>query len=302
MGHLCQDIICEMAHFPERGHSNHALKTLISAGGAASQAMVAYSRLGGDAGFAGNIGRDSIGRELIKGLRDEGVDTSFLRPLEGVQSGFSIVLTEKNSGERTFVVHRPAYKSIRFDPLFREYLSSAKCLHIDGTNMQEHLRAAAFAREKGLLVSYDGCSMRQDREKTKKLISLTDILIMNEQFPCWITGANDLRDAMLELAAWGPKVIIATRGEKTVFSLENGSVAEYMTFKVEVTDTTGAGDVFHGAFLFAYLRGRALADCIRFACAVSAISCTGLGGRAGIPDYDGTMAFLSRQQSGQNYR
>lgn len=296
MGHLCQDIVCEVSGFPQRSKSNHALRARISAGGAASQAMVTYSRLGGRAGFAGSLGEDKIGRELIHGLEREGVDTSFLRLRKEMESGFSVVLTEHGTGERTFVVHKPPYVPQTFGEDFRRYLSVARYLHLDGTNMEEHLAAAQLAAELGTRVSLDGCSMRQDRDKTRRLIKLTDILIMNEQFPLWLTGVSSLTGALQKIEDMGPRIVMMTLGNRGSVALQDGKMVRCGIYPVQVVDTTGAGDVFHGAFLFAWLRKMPLERAMRFASAASAINCTYLGGREGIPSFAEVEAFMESHE------
>ena len=123
---------------------------------------------------------------------------------------------------------------------------------------------------------------------------MADILIMNEAFPYYTSGKDCLEEAMRFFADAGSRIVISTLGEKGCVALINGELKYFPAYKVNAIDSTGAGDVFHGAFLAGYLRNYSLEECIRYASAVAAIKCMKIGGRAGIPDHEETLEFMKK--------
>jgi len=111
-------------------------------------------------------------------------------------------------------------------------------------------------------------------------------LITNAAYPTAVTGKATMESALLELAAWGPQIVMATIGAEGVLAVIDGKVRHFPAKPAQVVDTTGAGDVFHGAFLAAYLAGKDLVHCIHFAQYAAARKCEHIGGRKGIPRWE----------------
>jgi sugar/nucleoside kinase (ribokinase family) len=122
-----------------------------------------------------------------------------------------------------------------------------------------------------------------------------DILICGSGFGASLTGRSDIWDAGKAMLDRGPSIVVQTEGEDGSYTTTAGASFHTPAFKVDVIDTTGAGDVFHGAYLVGMLHGWNLEAVATFATAVSAIECTKLGGRAGIPGYADVMAFLAER-------
>jgi sugar/nucleoside kinase (ribokinase family) len=155
-------------------------------------------------------------------------------------------------------------------------------------------RAAVFAKEAGVLVSMDGCSMQEDNELNKKLASLADVLIMNHKYPLRVSGKKTIEEALLEMATWGPKLVAATLGPAGSKAVIDGKVEHIEPYRIDpVVDSTGAGDVFHGAFIAGHLDGMAHREALRFASAAAALKCKKVGGRKGIPTKSQTHAFMN---------
>jgi sugar/nucleoside kinase (ribokinase family) len=130
-------------------------------------------------------------------------------------------------------------------------------------------------------------------EKQKKtLVGLNDILICGEGFAEALTGEEELQEAGNASLTYGPQIVVITMGENGSITVAPEKVFHTPAFKVDVVDTTSAGDVFHGVYIFGLLKGWDLEKIALFASAVSAIVCTFLGGRSGIPDYTQVIAFL----------
>jgi sulfofructose kinase len=135
------------------------------------------------------------------------------------------------------------------------------------------------------------------RDEHRQLVSYVDVLITGEGFARALTGIEDIWQAGRAVLEIGPRVFCETVGERGSYTITRAGDAcdeQFHTpaFPVDVVDTTGAGDVFHGAYIVAMMHGWAPRSCVLFSTAVSAIKCTQLGGRAGIPTFEQTLAFL----------
>ena len=265
------------------------------AGGGASQAAVAYSRLGGKSGFVGIVGSDMTGTYLIEGLDEEHVDRTFVERREG-DSAFSFVCVNSQNASRTLINYHKRLGAINFTPEIEKYMSCAKFLHLDGTMYEDAVNAARIARRLGLPVSLDGSSRQKDNRLNRELASMADILITNEFYPMQIMEDENRERAMLQMSKWGARILMATMGEKGVLALVDGEFIRFPAFHIEPVDTTGAGDVFHGAYLRGMELGYDMAGCVKFASAVSAINCMSLGGRRGIPTFSEVQDFIKKNK------
>lgn len=303
VGHCCQDSICTVEEYPAEDSSTHITAIDDSqGGGAVATAMVAAERLGVHTGMIANLGGDAVGERIIREFRQLGVATEGIRRIAGGRSSSSIVMVDPCKGTRTKFPYKDNLPEIVFDGEQRELLRHARILHLDGTNYENAWKAANLAKEYGVLVSLDGCSMQKENEKNRRLAAMADILIMNAKYPYRVSGQKTLAEAMAYMASLGAEVVISTAGGDGCYAWEAGELIHYPAFRTEVKDTTGAGDVFHGAFLTAYLEGQSLRDCIRFASAVSALKCRRFGGRAGIPDREEAGLFIKREESEYRFR
>lgn len=250
-------------------------------------AMVAASRLGVSTAFIGNIGEDSVSEEIVRLFEDDGVSTEFIARRQDCHGLESIVMVNPANGSRTKFPERDCNPSIAWDDRLRSAIRGVKVLHLDGTNYENAINAAEIAKSCGVTVSLDGCSMQSDNRKNKKLASLSDILIMNKKYALRVSSKPNYEEALLEMASWGPKIVVCTLGENGSLAVRNGQACHFDAIKPEkLVDTTGCGDVFHGAFLCAWILGMDLENSIGFASAAASLKCSKLGGRAGIPSRD----------------
>lgn len=293
VGHCCQDSICTIEEYPPEDGSTHITAIDDSqGGGAVATAMVAAARLGVFSGVIAQLGEDATGDQIERDFLGYGMDVTGIQRVPGGRSSSSIVLVDPQKGTRTKFPYRDNLPAIPWDQGQRDLLRHAKVLHLDGTQYDNAIAAATLAKEYGVVVSLDGCSMQKDHAKNRRLAAMADILIMNARYPKKVSGQEDIRQAMLDMASLGSKIVISTAGKDGCYAVIDGEVHHFSAFSVVAIDTTGAGDVFHGAFLTAWLEGQDLRSCIRFASAVSALKCLKIGGRAGIPTRQEAEAFL----------
>jgi sulfofructose kinase len=289
------DYLFRLPHFPESNTKMDALAAATQGGGLTATAMVACARLNLRTRYIGKFGGNEIGRMAREELLAEGLDLTGSATAAGIPNRLCFVMVEEGTGHRTILRHRDPRVDLQPEDLSREAVCAGRVLHLDGHEGDAALQAARWAKAAGIPVSVDAEEPTQHREA---LFALTDILIVSRRFARALTGRSD-PDAILEgLARLGPACVGLTLGEGGSMLRWRGETLRAPAYPVDVVDTTGAGDVFHGAFLFGFLQGWDAGDILAFANAVSAMKCTCLGGRTGIPRIEEVRRFLGARSPG----
>lgn len=285
IGHCCQDTICTVETYPPEDGSTHILRMDDSqGGGAVATALAAAAKLGAPCAMLGHVGDDAVGQRIVAGLSAFGVDVSAMEVIPGGRSSSSIVMVNPHNGSRTKFPYRDALPPLAFDEKQRALIARSAIVHLDGTQYENALGGARIAKEEGALVSLDGCSRQRDNEKNLRLAEMADILIMNAVYPFAVPGRQTREEALAFFAGLGRKTLVAmTEGKAGCWAWVNGRTIHIPALPVQAVDTTGAGDVFHGAFLARYLETNDSVTSLRFAAAVAAMKCQMPGGRSGIP-------------------
>ncbi|MBQ6655415.1 MAG: hypothetical protein IJM79_07830 [Erysipelotrichaceae bacterium] len=292
VGAAAYDYLCIIDNYPQEDGSANILEIHNQGGGCVATALVATQRLGFSTAYIGNTGDNFGGQYIRDDFVREGVDISLVEVIEGRHSTEGYVLIDPVRSTRTKFPYSNNLPGISWTKEKEDMIRNARILHIDGTNYANCLHAAQIARQAGVPVSLDGCARKKDTRLNANLAMLADILIMNEEFPYYASGKDDLEEAMRFFAGDENKIVISTLGARGSVALINGQLVSFPAYKVEAIDTTGAGDVFHGAFVAGWLRGYELPQCIRYASAVAAMKCRQIGGRAGIPKHDEGLDFM----------
>ena len=169
--------------------------------------------------------------------------------------------------------------------------TSAIIVDAPGTSSRPASAAAAlFAREHGIVTVMDADNYQ---EGIVKLLPCLDVFIASEFFYRDMFGNLPYEEGCRKLLEAGPSTAIVTLGSRgSVGMTAQDGFFRTESFQVPVRDTTGAGDVFHGAYIVGLLEGMDAPECARFASAVSAIKCTCFGGRTGIPNRETVQRFL----------
>lgn len=298
LGLTTVDILMRLAVMPswELEQGSQIQEMRFDGGGPSATAMVAASRLGARTGFVGTAGDDEIGRLKLFYLQRYGVDTSQVVLLPSPEKHVILVYVHAETGERIFSADRNwEHCELLPDRLNREYITSADYLLIDGWMNQSGQQAARWMRAAGKTVVMDG-SRTKDKvgEDLAETVRLTDILICGSGFGAGLTGKTGMHQVGREILKMGPKIVVQTEGEDGCYTTTADEEFHTPAFKVNVVDTTGAGDVFHGAYIVGLQQGWDLHQTARFATAVSAIKCTRIGGRSGLPDFSETIKFLEQ--------
>ncbi len=267
------------------------VRSLIQGGGPAATAIFAAQRLGASTAFISAIGDDARGECILSELTDEGVDCSSIDCQKGAVSPVAFCWVDQTCGERGIAWHRGTTTDLVLPESTVELMDSAKVLHLDGHHTQAALAAMRLAKECNVQVVCDAGTMLPGIEK---IMEGSDVIIASEDFSRTYTGKADPLEALKVLAELPAQWVVITLGSNGSVGFDGKGVVTCPAFDVDVVDTTGAGDVFHGAFVYKYLDCGDLLETMRFASAVSAIKCTEFGGRTGIPTLEIVEDFLEK--------
>lgn len=296
LGVCTMDLLMVVDELPAGELVQKAHATALAGGGPVATALVTLSRLGAKTAMLDRIGGDLTGKMIAAELEAEGVDTCGMVREAGGTSARAAILVRKRDGARAISFAPGSSGELLPEHLDLGLLPEAKILHLNGRHWQACLRAAQAARESGVLVSFDGGSHRFSPEH-RELLPMADVCIVAEEYAARCTGSASPELAAEALLRYGARVVAVTCGTRgSYLALDSGQSWHQPAFLVpDVADTTGAGDAYHGAFLFGVSRGLSFEDCARFASAAGALNTRALGGRAALPTLDELEAFLKAQ-------
>ena len=263
-----------------------------SAGGQTASAMVALQRLGLKTAYAGRFGSDEDGRFGLRAIEYEGVNLDFAEVIDGSDNQIAFIIVESRSGERTIIWDRDERLSYRPDEAPLDLATRGRVLHIDAHDPPACVVMARAAHNSGAIVTSD---IDNIYEGLPDLLPLIDVLITSAEFPHRLTGISDERAALVELKArYGCAIVGTTLGTRGARIYAEGQFIESPIFEVPggCRDTTGAGDAFHGGFIYGMLNGEDLETCLKLGNAVAALKCRSLGARAALPTVDELIDFL----------
>ena len=264
-----------------------------SAGGQTATTMVALRRLGLKTAYAGRFGSDPEGLFGFQTLKDDDVNIDFAEIVEGARNQIAFITVEARSGERTIVWDRDDRLAYKPEEAPAEFGSLGRVLHLDAHDPPACVRVAQAARASGTIVSAD---IDNVYEGLPELLPLIDIMIGSKEFPRRVTGIDDQRAALIELKArYGCALLGMTIGAAGAVVYNDGSFIESPGFEAPggCRDTTGAGDAFHGGFLYGLLTGENIETSLKLGNAVAAIKCSALGARTALPTKSELEAFLN---------
>jgi ribokinase len=298
IGYTALDYLGIVPHLPAENSKLEVRDFTIQGGGPTATAMVALRRLGCKAAYIGKVGDDELGARMLDELRREDVDVSSAVVEAGTTSQFAFIMVDEKTAARTILWTRGSVSRLKVNEANLDLVASAKALLIDDLEPEAALVAAKAARASKIPVFIDAGSLR---EGVRELLPLCDYIIASELFAEQLSGSKDLRKALETIRSFGPKASVVTLGERGCAALVENNVVDVAGFKVRAVDTTGAGDVFHAAYLFAVLKGWDTLRACTFSNAVAALKCKKLGGRAGIPTLPEALEFISRERPGIDF-
>ncbi len=286
------DLLCVVERYPAFNTKSGLLEVARQGGGQAATAMAALARLGLRTAYIGAVGDDEEGVFSLGSLRGAGVNVEGVAIQPGQKSQFAVIIVQREGGEeerggRTIMWRRTA--RLLPEEVREDIVKRGRILHLDGHSAEAEIRAARWAREAGIPVSFDA---ERVLPETEELIRMTDYLVAAEGFPQELTGERDMGEALRRIREMGPRVAAATRGARGALAFDGERFYDSPGFSVETVDTTGAGDVFHAGFIYGVLGGYSLPRTLRFANVMAALSTAGLGGRGRLSRLEEAEAFL----------
>ncbi|WP_392558884.1 sugar kinase [Orbus mooreae] len=261
-------------------------------GGPAATAAVAIAKLGAKVDFIGRVGDDGAGKVIVSELNSYGVNTSLVKVYPNARSSQSAILVDKQ-GER-LIINYPS-PDLLYDTDWLEGVdfSGYDAILADVRWPQGTEYCFKKGQELGIPTILDADITPQD---ITALVALSTHAAFSEPGLFKMTALNEVESALKKGSLSTDGKVYVTLGDKGCLWLEGGEKHWDKGFKVDVVDTTGAGDVFHGAFAFALANGYSTDKVVEFACAVAALKCTKAGGRAGIPTIEQVNNFLNSYQ------
>ena len=289
LGVACLDYLFKAPHARSGGQA--ALTDYaVEGGGIIATALVAAAQLGAQTQLRTWIGDDDKGRLVLSGLEQYQVDTGAVTIVPGARTAVSFVHVTETTGERT-IYHRrgpaPTHAQLSAAAMLEGDYHAAL---VDGVWPEASLAFSHQARTAGIPVVADFCP----HERLRELAAAVDALIVPRACAQRLVPAGDWIDRLRALRKLGPATVVITAGAAGCYYLNQDEAVHQPAFQVDVVDTTGAGDVFHGAFAYGLAARLPLRRCIQLASAAAALSCRALGGRLAIPTHKEVSEYLRR--------
>lgn len=258
-------------------------------GGQIATALLACTRLGLRTALVSAVGDDAASGIALEPLRREGVDLSGVRVVAGAESQLSVIVVDRESGERTVLWHRDPRLSVKVGEVRRDEIEQGRVLHIDGQDLDLSTWAAGVAREAGIPVVLDADTPAPGIDA---LLRRVDFPIVSREFAEKHFGTRSPGDFLRGLGALGARFPVVTLGDRGAVAGGREGVIESPAFQVAARDTTGAGDVFHAAFIWGLLEGMSGTRILQVANAAAAMNCRAPGAQGGLPTREELEDFL----------
>jgi len=267
-----------VTEYPDRAGKAEIVQFEQLPGGQVATALTFLARMGLCARYIGKVGDDETGRASLKSLNAESLDTSSVLIEKGIRNSFSVIIIDQKSGERTVLYQRDKGLDFRNSELNEEIICSGKVLHLDGYD-RASIEAARFCQRNGIAVCADLDTVVPNCDA---LLECVDFLIVSSNFPSEFTGITNRDDAFLKLRNSYDGFLAMTLGNRGCQAWMGGQCIHFPAQLINAVDTTGSGDIFHGAFIFGLLENWSIGKIMAFSNAAAGLSCLHLGARSGI--------------------
>lgn len=288
VGLVVVDHLVVLAEHPDQDTKTNIISDAYQVGGPVPTAQVLLKRFGKQCAFLGSWGDDQYGPLIAEDLATENLDLSASRMLPGTRSGYAQVWIDEQAGTRTIACYRPQHwlpPSELDETPFRQ----TRAVHLDGWPPETSLQAARLARQAGALVSLDTGSLKPGMPE---LIPYLNVMNCPRRFITEYLDTDDVHAAGRKLLAQGPEIVTITDGTRGAWLFTEAGCLHCAALPVLSLDTTGAGDVFSGALLYAILEEWPLQRVLQFACVTAALKCERLGNRDALPSLAEIEAVL----------
>jgi sulfofructose kinase len=290
------DRVLRLAAAPEPSGPRSKLRILDErerCGGQVATAMATCARLGLRSRYLGTVGTDNPGRRLIQELASSGVDVTPVVVREG-RNPFAVILIDETTGERIVLWHREDGVALHRSMIGDDLVRAARLVHVDDVDADASIAAAEMARSIGLPVTSD---VDHADEWTEKLVAAVSHPIFSEEGLSAFANESDPERALRRLRHLHPGLLTVTLGAEGAMALDQDVLIRVPACPVAAVDTTGAGDVFRGAFIYGVLQRWPVVELLQFATAAAGVACTRRGALKGAPDLAEVRALLSPERS-----
>lgn len=289
VGSCNTDMVIRVDHLPEPGETIIGHDFITNQGGKGANQAVAVKRLGGETAFIARLGNDDFGAKSLRLLTEEGIDTSFMRLTDGVSTGVALIPVD-DKGENSIIVSSGANALLspldieEAEPLFEK--ASILLMQLE-TPVPTLISAARLAKQFGAKVVLNPAPYPKEPLPIE-LLELVDIITPNETEAAGMSGVKVIDEdsalkVICEIQKQGIGNVIITAGASGAYTSIDGQLVRIPSEKVEVVDTTAAGDTFCGALCVALSKGTDMVQAIRFANKAASLSVTRLGAWMSIP-------------------
>ncbi|GMV94129.1 MAG: adenosine kinase [Candidatus Hydrogenedentota bacterium] len=302
VGLACADVVARpVDSLPERGKLTLIPQLEIHLGGLAGVTATVYAALGGRAAFIGALGDDGFGSFVQGTLATRNVDVSHVKRVSDVGTAATVVLVS-DDGERSFLHHAGCSQSLFEEDIDFDFVGRARHLHWGGPAVTAGLdgppmgRVLERAKKLGLTTSMDTCYDGASKwlPRIEPALPHLDIVMSSLEEAREYTGCDEPESIADFFRSYGPEIAMIKLGEHGMFVKDSLQSIRVPAHRVEVRDTTGAGDASCSGFLYGYLRGWDTQKSARFANAIGGMTVQAMGGSEGVRSLEDVQAFLDR--------
>lgn len=292
------DTLLLVSHFPAYAGKVPFEAEILSPGGQVASALVTVAKLGMRVKYIGTVGDDVRGLVQMESLRETGMDLSDVEVRENCPNQTAYIIIDQSTGERTVLWSRPHCLRLEPESITLEKIACARMLHIDGHDTPAVEKAAQLARSRGIPVT---CDVDTIYSGFDRVLHSVDYLVASSEFPGqWTSDRDPFRALETIQSEYAMKCAAMTLGSHGALARIGGKFYYSPAFVVNCVDTTGAGDIFHGAFCYAVLKGMSIQETLEFSNAMAALNCTKLGARGGIATMAEARALMERGERRAN--
>jgi sugar/nucleoside kinase (ribokinase family) len=294
VGVVAVDDVLVVAEYPEADQKVEVLERRRVCGGLSATALVAAARLGVRCAYAGQLDRDHLSTFVLGELEREGIDVASVAPRRGARPIHSVVVVDRSGGSRTIFFDQRDYAGPASRSPAASSIQRARVVLVDHVRLDGMVRVARVARAANVAVVAD-FEGGMESARFPELLALVDHLVVPASFAAALTGWTNPADAAEALWSDTRAAVVVTSGSEGCWYRDGASeVSHCPAFPATAVDTTGCGDIFHGAYAAALARGLALAERVRFAAAAAALAVGSYGGQTSAPRFPEVSALLAQ--------
>lgn len=300
LGTIAMDVLMQVDMLPQKDGFCMVKNTSYQPGGSGSNVIVQLARLGAECGYIAALSKDQYGLDILNNLKAEGVDTSCMEVFDKGVTLHTDIVIDQNGDKFIMLNMGDTFEKLEFDDMKKLYVEKAKVFYTDLCPGKPAMKAITAARNRGIetvfnmqvgLATMNGLGV--SKEELLACIREVDVFAPCRQGVFDLTGTENLDECCGYLRNYTDAVLLFTLGSGGSAAYDrDGTKYEVPCKKVNVIDTTGAGDSYMGGFIYSYcIKGKDLLSSMRFATSCAAHTCSGLGARFS-PDLEMVGQYL----------